>query len=170
MCINIHCKYIFQNLICLIKLSLISCCFSLFQPIYPKIHNSLIKSTPSHLRKILFSFASLPDTTGFLQTQKSSPGGALGWLIINLCQISAHCCEYRGYSVINGTVHYAAIFRDCTHADTGTHTFREPLHGSPDIQEHLVVVFVVFPHISTCNRRNAAIITVTTTCRNSSIL
>lgn len=37
-------------------------------------------------------------------------------------------------------------------AQTQTLTFREALHGPPDIQDHLVVIFVAVPHISTYTR------------------
>lgn len=47
---------------------------------------------------------------------------------------------------------------EITHAQT--QTFREPLHGPPDIQEDLVIILVVLSHISTCNIRNVIITSI----------
>ena len=81
-------------------------------------------------------------------------------LIIKPRQIAACCCEVRGYSLMNGSLSSGTIFRDNTH--TGKHTFGEPLHRPPDIQDYLVVILVVFPHISTYNRRHFVSISANT--------
>lgn len=57
---------------------------------------------------------------------------------------------------MNINMSYAAVFSDSTHRLT----FREPLHGPPDIQYDLVIVLVVLPNISTCKRKTNVIVTV----------
>lgn len=52
---------------------------------------------------------------------------------------------------------------------TQTLTFREPLHGPPDIQDYLVVIFVVLPHISTYSTRNV-IVTITKISNSNNML